>query len=237
MSKSLKNKSYQYIWYFLYSNKIKKEKIKYIYSDQISPYFETNDETINNIITNIIKVNPYYRFSNIYDIFFDVDNISKNENNKFSDIFFNLSMHLLGNLDLHISKNKKDIYCKKIINELETNNYSNKISKMYNKLKYEDKFIIADSLYNHYKNTEMISSLEYSIKKLFPDSVIYNYIISENRIAMYINAEKKDINYYKIKIVTKLFCPIRLKINIYWSNNFIILGNKNSSLINENCIF
>ena len=75
MEERFNKENFQYIWSLLLNdNGLEKEKIKFVKSRMISPYFELNQKNINDVITEKnkkgyrIETNPFFRFDDIYSL-------------------------------------------------------------------------------------------------------------------------------------------------------------------------
>ena len=98
MNQLLKNEVYQYSWIYLtFANNAEKENRRFVKSNIISPYMEINTAIINDYILRksdnheIIEVNPFVRYSKIYDKLFKVGEEENVEN--FKESIFNLTFH------------------------------------------------------------------------------------------------------------------------------------------------
>lgn len=86
MEEKINNENFQYIWSLLVSNNgFENEKIKFIKSSVISPYFELNLENINDIAAGksdeeyLIETNPFFRFDDIFSFLLMPDSDGNNE--------------------------------------------------------------------------------------------------------------------------------------------------------------
>ena len=75
MEERFNKENFQYIWSLLLNdNGLEKEKIKFVKSRMISPYFELNQKNINDVISEknkkgyTIETNPFFRFDDIYSL-------------------------------------------------------------------------------------------------------------------------------------------------------------------------
>lgn len=89
MEERFNKENFQYIWSLLLNdNGLEKEKIKFVKSRMISPYFELNQKNINDVITEknkkgyTIETNPFFRFDNIYSLLLNPDAEAEDKNLK-----------------------------------------------------------------------------------------------------------------------------------------------------------
>lgn len=240
-----KENGYQYIWALLINNnrnKINKQLVKYTRSDIISPYFEINETNINEVtfmpdFTHEVKINPFYRYAHIYELLCDPNYVLDERYKELNEGIFNIITHLLGNLDLYEGENIKNIYCRYIVKELSNGVFGENIKKLIRKLNYKGQLEIASIIFESYKENTMLEKLKKGIESLFRDSIVFNVNSSKNIIPIYINDVKNDVNISKVKILKQLFMPLHLKIRVYWEIPFVVLGNIETSKIDNCAIF
>ncbi len=243
--KQIKNdESFQYSWlYMLYAYKAlsKKENINFIKSNIISPYMEVNNIFINDDLSfssnnyRDIEINPFIRYTKIYSNFFECNELTEIINYK--NAFFNLTFHLLTNLDLYEGLNKKDIFVNRILKNIRDGIFGNYIVKNINALSTEDQLLIAEIIYNNYENKSMMESFKCSIILMFIDSIVYDNLFSNEQIIIFINENKTVMNKMKFKIIQRFFLPLGLKVKVFWKYHFGIIDNLETLKIGEVAIF
>lgn len=220
---------FQYIWSLLVNNNgFEKEKIKFVKSRVISPYFELNMENINDIIsgrnnnTYMIEVNPFFRFDNIYSFLLDPDNERTDKNLKES--LLNISLHLLGNFDLYEGQTKKDFYCKEIVKNIENGSMGEKLKENFLFLNIKEKLNTAEVFLEYNEGRNQIRCLKKIVKNFFPESIVYDNKYSEKNIVIYLG-HKKDEKIRKItRIINELFVPLGLKSKYFYEYHFGVIG-------------
>lgn len=230
---------YQYIWMVLHKAILEKKnlsEIKYIVSKQLSPYVELNEEDINFFDSNKeIEINPYIRFNSIFqDLLLPTLEI---DYERYRKIIFNIVVHILGYLDLQDGLNKRVIINRILIREIEMGYLGEKTRKNFKIFSRVEKLKIADSIYDMYRYSNSLKVFEDAVKKIFYDSIIYNNKFSDNRVVIYIYAEKTKENKLKIEFLKTIFLPIGLKIKVYWKYHFGVIGVKETMKIEELAIY
>lgn len=108
------------------------EKIKFIIPEKISPYMEINSIDLNEIDTlgdtNIVEVNPYIRFYEIFEKISDDLYIKKDE---IREAVYNIIMHLLGQIDLTEGTYRGDYELKFLERELLNGKFGNIVKINY----------------------------------------------------------------------------------------------------------
>lgn len=232
-------KQYQYIWNVIYEMFQKGEdinKIKYVLSKQISPYMEINDKDINYFDEEMeIEINPFLRFNKILSNIIDI-NIKK-DYEEVRKIVFNVMVHILAKLDLYEGMNKKIIINRKIVKDLEEGKYGVEIKNLIKKFDKIEKINIANTINDMYKHSNGMYAFEEIIKKIYPDSIIYNNKVSEDKLVIYINSQKNEKNRKKFRLLSKLFLPMGLRTKVYWEHHFGVIGIEETMTIESSSIF
>ena len=217
-------KQYQYIWNVIYEMFQKGEdinKIKYVLSKQISPYMEINDKDINYFDEEMeIEINPFLRFNKILSNIIDI-NIKK-DYEEVRKIVFNVMVHILAKLDLYEGMNKK---------------IGDEIQNLIKEFDRIEKIYIANTINDMYKHSNGMYAFEEIIKKIYPDSIIYNNKVSEDKLVIYINSQKNEKNRKKFRLLSKLFLPMGLRTKVYWEHHFGVIGIEETMTIESSSIF
>ena len=115
---------YNFLWYPLTSFIEKdNENINFEIAEIISPYIEVNMSNINNIQSEIettdvkVEINPFIRFNEIFQIITYPD--FENMEIELKKSLVNILFHLLGEMDLYLGQNKKDIIVKEMRKDIE----------------------------------------------------------------------------------------------------------------------
>ena len=236
------NESFQYIWSLLVNdNGIENEKIKFVKSRMISPYFELNPENINDIISekNIreyhIETNPFFRFDDIYSYLLNPDTAAEDKNLKES--LLNITLHMLGNFDLYEGQTKKDFYCKEIVRNIEDGAVGEKVRNNLLFLNMKEKLIIAEVFLEYDEGRNQIKCLKKIVKKFFSESIVYDNKYSDKNIVIYLG-HKKDIKTRKITgIINELFIPLGLKPKYFYEYHFGVLGIGETLVIGNMAVY
>lgn len=215
-------KAYSFIWYPLTSYyEVNNEEIYFKVSNNISPYLELNDENFNDLLKkNIIEINPYFRFN---EEFFKLTDYEKYKDKKnILDLMYNMAFHQLGEVDLYVGQNKKDIYVKEIIKEIEKGSLGDNLKEGIKIFKGYEKHIIGSAIYEMYRSLDVIEAFKEVVKLLYLDSIIYDKTSSRKNIVLYLNYPEKK-HKEKIEVIKKLFLPLGLEVDIFWEKHFGVI--------------
>ncbi len=231
------------IWNIIYSakkNDINSKYIKFVNSGNISPYMELNFEDLNyvyfdNSNLNIVEVNPYFRYNDIFSNMLDVNDYNHSE---LKEIIFNVYCHYLAEVELKKGMTKFDYYVKNILKELISGSFGENLKKLFiDYFKDEEKYLIAIFLCNTYLNGNSLTTYLEIIKSLYKSNIIYNYDDLKEDLIIYLNYKETLRNTKRIEFLNKLFLPIGINTVIYWEYHFLIIGKDDTSIIDECRLF
>lgn len=239
----MNNKGYNYIWYPL-TNFVEKPSndFKFHLSKVLSPYTELNLEGMNEVKNNlesmkeqVLEVNPFIRFAEIFYLLLEPDTYGNDK--KIKDSIFNILIHFLGEIDLYLGQNKKDIIIKEMIKNIEKGAFGENIKLNFLIFKEYEKVIITDGLYHMYNFLSMLESFKRVFKAIFPDSIVYDRLTSKTNIVIYINYRKTKENILKVNFIKKMFLPLGLKVDLFWEKHFGVIEVDTTMQIGEIAIF
>ncbi|WP_278538974.1 hypothetical protein [Fusobacterium varium] len=238
----IKKDEFNYIWYPLTSFVEKNnENINFEVAEIISPYIEVNMPNLNNIQGEIenndikVEINPFLRFNEVFQIITYPDFAEMEVELKKSLV--NILFHLLGEIDLYLGQNKKDIIVKEMRKDIERGCFGEDSKKKFQLFKDYEKHIIVDILYDMYCHLDMITAFKKAIKKIFKDSIIYDNLSSDSNLVIYLNYKGNETNIQKVEFLKEIFLPIRLALDLFWEYHFGVIGVEITMKIGEISVF
>lgn len=239
----MENKGYNYIWYPLTNFvEVSNDRFKFNLSEKISPYSELNLESVNKIKSNIetmnykiLNINPFLRFGEIFYLLLNPEEYKYDK--KVRDSIFNILIHFLGELDLYLGQNKKDIIIKEIVKTIENGAFGEEIGENFKIFKEYEKVTIAEGIHSMYNHLNLLEVFKQVFKQVFPDSIIYDRLTSQTNIIIYLNYKKSKSNILKINFIKDMFLPLGLKIDLFWEKHFGVIGVDITMQIGEMAIF
>lgn len=231
------------LWNIAYSsreNRINPKFIKYTNSGNISPYMELNFENLNYINfkdneLNIIEVNPYFRY---FEIFFRMINVNENHYKETKEILFNCICHLLAEIEIKKGLTMEDYYLSFIKKDIDHGKFGKTLGIDFNKTFNErERNKLYQVILNLYRDGNMIEHFCESISKIFKNSMIYNCKNQNENLLIYLTNKETNINKEKVRILEQLFLPLGIKTKVFWEYPFLIIGNDDASIIEECQIF
>jgi len=209
---------YEYLWAGSGKN------IKFISEEGYSPYLEINGDFLNEFrLENEIKVNPFIRFNSIFSSFLEI--FQETEEEKYKEIrkkFIHEALMCLREIDYITGTTIIDIYCEKILKDIEGGVFGDELMADFKKLTEEEKRIMVLLYYD-----KIVTG-----KESFD---VFSY--ERKKVIIYINREKKKENRNKVKIMKNLFLPLGVKVKYYWENHFGVINVEKTLKLGEVSVF
>lgn len=225
-----------YIWEVLLKadeENIPREDIKFVQADICSPYMEIALDNLNSNSLpedNVIEVNEYYRF---YEIFKDLFNINFQESKELRESLLDILLHYLGELDLKSGLCKTEIYKKFLYKDILDNVFGEKLKKNIIYFNKDEVDVLLNGFITLYKTGTSIQLFKKIFKEIFKKSIIYSSKEKPKNIYIYLDEIKKVELENKVSSIVDTFLPINMKPLIFWDKHFGIIGLNDTMKINE----
>jgi len=225
-----------YIWEMLLKadkENIPREDIKFVQANICSPYMEMAFDDINSTSMpedNIIEINEYYRF---YEIFKDLFNINFQENKELRQVLLDILIHYLAELDLMQGLNKGEIYKRFLYKDILNNVFGEKLAKNIVYFEKEEIDVLLNGFITSYKTGISLQLFKKVLKEIFKNSIVYSSKEKPKNIYIYLDERKKVELENKVSVILETFLPINMKPLIFWDKHFGIIGINNTMKINE----
>ncbi len=225
-----------YIWEMLLKadkQNIKREDVKFVHAKMSSPYMEIslNDLNLTSLPEdNVIEVNEYYRF---YEIFKDLFNINIEESQELREVLLDILLHYLGELDLKMGLCKTEFYKKFLFKDILNSVFGERLAKDILCFEKEELDVLLNGFITIYRAGISLQLFKEVLRKIFVNSVIY---ISKERpkdVYIYLDEYQEKKLETKINVIVETFLPINMKSLIFWDKHFGIIGLENTMKINE----
>lgn len=216
-----------YLWRVLLeanNKKIDESSIVFKPAQIYSPYMEVALENLNSPLLSEgkeIEVNYWYRFHDIFKDLFPVDDI---DNMELREVFFDIVMHYLGDLDLQKGLNKK-YFCRELIyKDIKNGELGIDIRDSIDLLNNNELEYFLDGIINQYNCGTSIQNFEYVLRAIYKNNIVYKSIHKVKDIYIYLDTPYSEDEERKIYMIINTFLPINMKTFIFWDKHFGIMG-------------
>ena len=200
---------------------IEKILLQFTLAKVFSPYMELSLENLNaKEVDQIIEINPYYRF---YEIFRDLFDPNIETDVELRNSLFDVLIHFLAEIDLMQGMNKREYYIRFLQQDLEAGVFGSSVKDNIYLFTKEERVMIASNLLRLYETGEAVYLLKDTTKKVFTRSTIYANCEEKDELLFYIGQAETPIARAKIELIKDLFLPVRFSTELYWSYHFGIM--------------
>ena len=139
-----------------------------------SPYIEVSmtDLNMDTLEENKVEINPLYRFEDVFGKLFD-KNIEEMRQTR--EIFFDVCMHYIVQLDLREGLSREDFYCELIANDLEQGKYGALAKRRFSLFTKSEQKLILQSYLQLLKTGNYLEEFRKVVTRLYPRTIIYHH--------------------------------------------------------------
>lgn len=153
------------------------QKLFFKPAENFSPYYEHAFNCINqrHVDAAEIEINPLYRFSAIFEYLLhpDVTNLVFENQRQFILFYFDLTTHILAEIDLCHGMTKREFYIRKIRQEMLAGIYGETVKAGMEQLKRESQIAVADEFLKIIETGSDVNSFCHIMKQIFEGCIIY----------------------------------------------------------------
>lgn len=216
---------------------IKSENITFLPASHYSPYMEIAFDDIN--ITHLtaplrVEINPYYRFSDIFQEFLDA-NFAEHE--ELRDVLFDMMIHFLLFLDCQQGLNKREYYGRFICQDIKNGVFGEAIKDSIAAFTIEEFERVVHSLITLYRTESTLHLFKQVVRSIFTNSIIYYRSEDISEILIYLGTAQTHSNRQKIDTLLALFLPLGFKYRLYWQDHFGLIGYDSTMRIDHIVIY
>lgn len=213
-----------YIWDLIIRGQelgMAKKDIHFLPAKVYSPYMELSQEDLNAMtVARDVEVNPYYRF---YDIFNDMFDINNTEDTELRGALFDILIHFLADIDLMQGMNKREYYIRFVLRDIQDGLLGEVVKAHISLFDREEQEIIAVNVLRLYDTGEALYLLRDTVSRMFRRSTIYAISEEKDELLLYIGQRENETARNKLQLIMELLLPIQYSAEVYWNDHFGII--------------
>lgn len=215
---------------------IDREDIRYRPTQAGSPYLEVMLENLNDSLLTqpVVEVNPLYRFSAVFSEIFDI-NLS--ECRELREIFFDIYMQYMVQLDLRQRLSRKEYQLKYILKDFLSNVCQIDSRTAVLQMARGEVPQLMQMVWKLYRCRNGVQLFRNAMRILYPSSLIYENREKTNQLLVYIGERENDEGRIRMEYLQAVFLPIHVEVYLFWDHHFGIIGIDETMIINEMVLF
>ena len=217
-------------------DKWNRDELRFVEAKIPSPYIEVSltDLNLDAPEESRIEINPLYRFEDVFGRFFDL-NVEGMDKSR--EIFFDVCMHYITQLDLREGISREDYYCSLLAKDLIQGSYGERAGErfaLFNRLEQKE---ILRELLQLFKTGNYLEEFRKVVTRLYPHAILYenNEIVQE--LLVYLGVKEICEEREKATFLIEAFLPLQETVHIFYEHHFGIIDVDETMMADEMIIF
>jgi len=209
-----------------------REDIRYVPSKNSSPYVEVILDNLNAtaLTQPEVEINPLYRFSHLFADMFDI-NLS--EYQKSRELFFDIFIHYIVQLDLRQGLSRKQYQLRYILRDFLADVCEINSEPVILRMKTEHVAVLLRLVWKLYRCGSSIMLFKEMMKVIYPSSIIYESREKANQLLIYIGEKETEESRAQMELLQAVFLPIHKQVHLFWEHHFGIIGIDETMILDE----
>ncbi|GFN32139.1 iron-dependent peroxidase [Paenibacillus xylaniclasticus] len=212
-----------------------RKELRFVSAESFSPYMELSLPTLNPpAIEPVAEINPYYRFHSIMD---ELCDRRIPDDMELRETLFDLVTHLLVELDVLQGMNKREMYVRFLIADMENGIFGAAVQKRLPLFSDREKEIIALQLLRCYETGESHYMWKETVRRLFPDVLLYAKSGSADELMLYFGKLGDKRRKEQLLLLQELFLPLTASVELMWDGHIGIMGVEETMRLDEAVLY
>ena len=213
-----------------------RDTLQFVEASEPSPYIEVSmtDLNMDTLEENKVEINPLYRFEDVFGKLFD-KNIEEMRQTR--EIFFDVCMHYIVQLDLREGLSREDFYCELIANDLEQGKYGALAKRRFSLFTKSEQKLILQSYLQLLKTGNYLEEFRKVVTRLYPRTIIYENNEAVQELLVYLGIKETEKDCEKAAFFVEMFLPIQETVYFFYEHHFGIIDVDETMIMDEMVLF
>lgn len=213
-----------------------KDTLWFVEAVSPSPYIEVSMIDLNLFAPeeNRIELNPLYRFENIFGKLFD-KNIE--EMAQARELFFDICMHYIIQLDLREGLTKGNYYCSMVAEDIRKGCYGKQAGIRFGLFSKEEQKKILCAYIHLLTSGNYLEEFRKVMTGLYSDVFIYENNETAHELLVYLGVRETAQERERAAFLLELFLPMQETVHMFYEHHFGIIGVDETMVADEMAIF
>ncbi len=213
-----------------------RDMLQFVEASEPSPYIEVSmtDLNMDTLEESRVEINPLYRFEDVFGRLFD-KNVE--EMKKTREIFFDVCMHYIVQLDLREGISKEDFYCELIADDLKQGKYGALAQRRFDLFEKAEQKLILRSYLQLLKTGNYLEEFRKVVTRLYPETIIYENNEAVQELLVYLGIKETEKVREKSAFFVEMFLPIQETVYFFYEHHFGIIDVDETMVMDEMVIF
>lgn len=185
-----------------------RDTLQFVEASEPSPYIEVSmtDLNMDTVEENKVEINPLYRFEDVFGKLFD-KNIEEMRQTR--EIFFDVCMHYIVQLDLREGLSREEFYCELIADDLEQGKYGALAKRRFSLFEKPEQKLILRSYLQLLKTGNYLEEFRKVVTRLYRRTIIYENNEAVQELLVYLGIKETEKDREKAAFFVEMFLPIQ----------------------------
>lgn len=217
-------------------NNIDRNVLHFVEAHNPSPYMEVSVIDLNQECPedDRIEINPIYRLQDVFGTLFD-KNITGMEQTR--ELFFDVCMHYIVQLDLREGLSKEDYYCRLVEDDIRNGRYGTSAKECLSLFDKAEQKTILLSYLQLLKTGNYLEEFRKALIRLYPHAYIYENNETVYELLVYLGVKESEQERQRAAFLREMFLPIQETVYWFYEHHFGIIGVDETMTMDEMVIF
>ena len=181
-----------------------------------------------------IELNLLFRFPHIFQELLSEDGADYPELGRY---LVDAALHMLLYTDLRRGLTKRDIYVRRVMEELEDGSFWREAAEDFKLIPSEKRNRLATLVLGQMETGSSLMSFRRGVLVLFPDAILYQVRADRKKLLLYLKENETEKNGRMLRFVQDMFLPVSYSLRVFWKYHFGIIGVDGAMKIDEIAIY
>lgn len=222
----------------------KEADLFFVQADEYSPFYEQSFPCVNEteVTGHVIELNLLYRFADIFQEILSPgleEELAETDNDysEFRTCLIDAALHALLYTDLRTGLTKRDIYIKKLTEELLDGRFWKAAASQFARLPRSSQNRLAAFLLTQMQTGSSLLIFRRALLVLFPQARLYQMKGQQEQLLLYLEQKPATADEQSLQFVQDMFLPIRYQLRVFWEYHFGVIGIDNTMRIDEIALY
>lgn len=213
-----------------------REELRFVEAVNPSPYMELSMTDINLKAPEqkTIEINPLYRLKPVFGQLFD-RNITGMR--RLRDIFFDVCVHYIVQLDLREGLSREDYYYEMIRGDILNRSYGRKAREGFLLFEKEGQKTVSRFYLQLLTTGSYKEIFKRAVVKLYPGAIVYEENERDKELLVYLGVKETEEERGRASFLQEMFLPMQETVHFFYENHFGIIGVDETMELDEMVLF
>ena len=217
-------------------NNIDRNALHFVEAYNPSPYMEVSVIDLNQESPedDRIEINPIYRLQDVFGALFDKNIVGMEQTR---ELFFDICMHYIVQLDLREGLSKEDYYYSLLAEDIRAGQYGKKTGERFLLFDKQEQKQILRAYLRLLKTGNYLEEFRRAVIGLYPKALIYENNETAYELLVYLGTDDTETQHERALFLREMFLPVQETIHFFYANHFGIIDVEETMELDETVLF